>query len=306
MFKKLREIISLNSYNIVHCHTPTAGMLARFASLKNRKKNTKVIYTAHGFHFFMGAPIINWLLYFPVEWLCSFFTDVLITINKEDYAFAKKYMQAKEIKYVPGVGINIEQISNTFFDRDTKRQELGIDSEQIALLSVGELNDNKNHETVIRAISKLKNNDIIYIICGKGEKQEYLKSLADELGVKLILLGFRNDVVEICKACDIFTFPSKREGLSVALMEAMAAGLPIVCSRIRGNTDLVKDGENGFLCKATDADEFADKIGKLVDDKSLLFEMGIKGKDAIQGFSLDKVIEEMYTVYGLTEDKCAK
>ena len=304
-YRQLSKIISEGEYDIIHCHTPVAAMLTRLAARKIRKRGTKVFYTAHGFHFFKGANIINWLVYFPVEWISSFFTDVLITINKEDYYFAKKYMHAKKVEYVQGVGIDTDKIKNVSVDRKQKRGELGILPCETAVLSVGELNDNKNHETVIRAIGKLNYKNITYIICGTGEKDSYLKSLAEEYGVKLILMGFRNDVVEICKSCDIFVFPSKREGLPVSVMEAMAAGLPIVCSDVRGNVDLVKDGENGFLCKATDADEFAEKIRKLVDDKSLLLEMGIKGKETIQGFSLEKVIEKMYTIYGLTENNDA-
>ena len=303
-YRLVKKECEEKKYKLLHCQSPIGGVIARFAARKIRKKvGTKVIYTAHGFHFCKGAPLKNWLIFFPIEWVCSFFTDTLITINKEDYKFAKKYMKAKEIKYVPGVGIDTEKINNAAFDRAQKRQEMGIDAEQIALLSVGELNDNKNHETVIRAISRHNNDDITYIICGKGDKEEYLRSLADELGVKLILPGYRNDIVEIYKSCDLFVFPSKREGLSVALMEAMAAGLPVVCSNIRGNVDLVENGKNGFLCKATDADEFAERIENLLINEDLRFKMGLKSKDVIKDFDLKKVTEKMYTVYGLTENK---
>ena len=146
---------------------------------------------------------------------------------------------------------------------------------------------------------KLNDKNITYIICGTGEKDTYLRNLAKELGIKLILTGFRNDVIEICKSCDIFAFPSKREGLPVSVMEAMATGLPIICSDIRGNVDLVTDGENGFLCNVTDADEFSEKIRKLVDDKSLLFEMEKKNREIIQKFCIEKVQEKMKKIYDL-------
>ena len=297
-YTQLSKMISEGEYDIIHCHTPVASIITRLAARRVRRKGTKVIYTAHGFHFFKGAPLFNWLIYFPIEWICSFFTDVLITINKEDYAFAKKYMHAKKVEYVPGVGIDTDRIKNVSVDRKRKREELGIKDDEIVVLSVGELNENKNHETVIKAISKLNNRNLVYVICGIGKKDKNLKNLAKELGVKLILTGFRNDVIEICKACDIFAFPSRREGLPVSVMEAMAAGLPVVCSNIRGNVDLVKNGENGFLCNVTDADAFSEKIRILIASRELCKEISEKNKVSIQNFGKEIVGQEMKRIYG--------
>lgn len=298
-YTQLSKIIFEGEYDIVHCHTPVASMLTRIAARKMRKKGTSVFYTAHGFHFFKGAPIFNWLIYFPIEWICSFFTDVLITINKEDFEFAKKYMHAKKVEYVPGVGIDTDRIKNVSVDRKQKREELGILPCETAVLSVGELNDNKNHETVVRAISKLSDQNLVYIICGTGEKHTYLKNLAEELGVKLILTGFRNDVVEICKACDIFAFPSYREGLPVSAMEAMYMGLPVVASDIRGVRDLIEDRKNGFLCNPFDSDTFYEKIAFLADNKKICEEMGLANKEKVKGFSMEKVLGMMKEIYNL-------
>lgn len=300
-YEKLRKIIRSGNYEIIHCHTPVAAMMTRLAARRARKMGTRVIYTAHGFHFFKGAPIKNWLIYFPVEWLCSFFTDDLITINREDFAFAKKHLHAKKIHYVPGVGVNIDKFKNITVDRDKKREELRIPKDSIAVLSVGELNDNKNHETVLRAIASLDRKDIVYVICGKGGKKEYLENLAKELGMedRLILAGFRTDVAEIYKCCDIFAFPSKREGLPVSVMEAMAAGLPCVVSDIRGNNDLIKDGENGFLCSPITVDAFADKILRLLKDIELRKKIGEDNQEFAKKFSLENSISEMKKIYGI-------
>lgn len=240
--KEIKEIVIENKYDIVHCHTPVAAMCTRLACRKARKNGTKVFYTAHGFHFYKGAPLKNWLLYYPVEKICAHFTDVLITINQEDYSLAQKKMKAKRIEYVPGVGIDLTKFGQVSVDKDTKRKELGIPEDAKLLLSVGELNENKNHETVIRAIKDL---DLYYIIAGKGELQEYLQNVIDELGLteRVKLLGFRTDVAELYQAADVYILPSIREGLNVSIMEAMASGLPVVCGRIRGNTDLI--GEKG-------------------------------------------------------------
>ena len=224
--------------------------------------NTVVNYTAHGFHFYKGAPFKNWLLYYPVEKICAHFTDVLITINKEDYALAQKKMKPKKVEYVPGVGIDVSKFADAVVDRDAKRDEIGVPRDAFVLLSVGELNGNKNHETVIKALAEINNPEIHYVIAGRGRKKDYLENLAEEKGVKLHLLGFRRDIPELDKVADVFVFPSYREGLSVSVMEAMASGLPIVCSRIRGNTDLVNEN-GGFLFDPMSIVECREAIEKI-------------------------------------------
>lgn len=296
-YTQLSKIIFEGEYDIVHCHTPVAAFLTRMAARKTRKKGTKVIYTAHGFHFFRGAPLINWLIYFPVEWISSFFTDILITINKEDYNFAKKYLCAKQVEYVPGVGVNTEKVDNVIVGRDAKRSEFGIKAGETVILSVGELNANKNHEAAIRAIAQLKEKNVTYLICGEGNKKEYLKSLAKELGVKLILAGHRKDIGEILKCADVFVFFSRREGLPVAVMEAMAAGLACVVSEIRGNTDLIHEGKGGYLVNSDNIMGMADAIEKLIGDKQLRQEMGEYNISALQPFVLKNVKKQMEKIY---------
>ena len=246
-YKQLKKIIKENNYNIIHCHTPVAGVLIRLAA--RNSKDTTVIYTAHGFHFFKGAPLLNWLIYYPVERFCARFTDKLITINKEDYERALHFRLRKngKVYYVPGVGIDIEKIKNTKVDIHQKKKELSIPENMPVLLSVGELIKRKNHETVLKVLSKIKDNNFVYLICGRGELMEYLQNLTKQLGLesKVKFLGFRKDVDEICKISDLFIFPSYQEGLPVALMEAMAAGLSVIASNVRGNRDLI-DKENLF------------------------------------------------------------
>lgn len=239
--KELKKIVFENHYDIVHCHTPVAGVCARLACKSFRKKGLKVIYTAHGFHFYQGAPLKNWFVYYPIEKYCSRFTDVLITINQEDYALAKKKMKAKKTEYVPGVGIDVDKFRNTVVDRTAKRKELGIPENAFLLLSVGELNANKNHQIVIRALAQLNDSNIHYMIAGKGDLHDELIDLANQLGVaeQVHLLGYRNDVAELYKTADVYCLPSIREGLNVSVMEAMASGLTVICSCIRGNTDLI-------------------------------------------------------------------
>ena len=219
----LKRLIDNGGYDIVHCHTPVGGILTRFAARNARKKGLKVIYTAHGFHFYKGAPLLNWFLFYPVEWLCSWWTDVLITINKEDYRLAKKRFHAKRTEYVHGVGIDVNKFRNGQIDIEEKRRSLNLQKDDIMLLSVGELIKRKNHEVVIRAIAQLKISQLKYFICGTGRLKEYLISLIDELELKnqVFLLGYRNDIWELCQTADLYIFPSRQEGLPVALLEAM-------------------------------------------------------------------------------------
>ncbi|MDW7662794.1 MAG: glycosyltransferase family 4 protein [Bacillota bacterium] len=298
-FKKLKDLICQNNYDLIHCHTPIAALHTRLAANRLRKKGTKVIYTAHGFHFYRGAPFVNWLIYYPIERVLARYTDVLITINKEDFERAKSKLHAKNVKYIPGIGIDSEKFYTTEIDKDLKRNELALPKEAFVVLSVGELNKNKNHEVVIKAIAKINNPGIHYVICGQGQQEGHLRSLSKELSIgdRVHLLGFRKDIPEICKISDVFVLPSHREGLSVALMEAMSVGLPIIASRIRGNTDLIQDGNGGYLHDPEDHFGIAESINRIIANEKLRDEMGMRNKE--EGKKYDKwvVKEQMRELY---------
>ncbi|MFC7062332.1 glycosyltransferase family 4 protein [Halobacillus seohaensis] len=296
-YRKLKRIIKDEKYDVVHTHTPIAAMLTRLAC-KNMK-DLKVIYTAHGFHFFKGAPFKNWLLYFPVEWWFAKYTDVLITINNEDYTRVNKFIKTGRIEYVPGVGLNTDKITGTVVDKNQKKSELGVNDDAIIVLSVGELNKNKNHETVIKALARLNNPKIMYLICGVGPLEKYLRGLIKELGMErqIKLMGYRTDIIKICLVSDVFVFPSYREGLSVALMEAMASGLAIVCSNIRGNSDLIDDNKGGTLVEPYDIDRYCEAIKNLYGSLELRENFGEYNKTKIKHYSTQNVLAEMKRIY---------
>lgn len=300
-YKILKKIIDDGEFDIVHCHTPVGAMLTRLAALDARKNGTKVFYTAHGFHFYKGAPLINWLLYFPVEKWLAHYTDVLITINKEDYERAKSF-KAKKVYYVPGVGIDLKKFNSMVIDKNRKRKDLGIAENEFVLLSVGELIKRKNQELVIRALGNLKSkgklDDIKYIICGKGKLEQYLYELVKKMKVEenVIFLGYRNDISEICNCCDLFIFMSLQEGLPVALMEAMACGLPCICSKIRGNIDLIEDGISG-ICIENKLELVEEAICKLKKDRKLLDGFKKNEKLTIKKYDLKNIINEMRKIY---------
>lgn len=296
-FKKLKKVIINGEYDLVHTHTPVASTITRL--ICKNIKTIKVVYTAHGFHFFKGAPLKNWLIYYPIEKKLSKYTDVLITINKEDYNRAKEKLDAKFVKYIPGIGLNIEEIKKNGVVKKTKRKEIQISENAFVLLSVGELNRNKNHEVVIKAIAQLNDPEIQYVICGVGPLKQHLKNLISELGLtkQVHLLGLRKDIIEICKSADIFVFPSFREGLSVALMESMASGLPVLCSDIRGNNDLIIPKHGGLYAHPKDIEEWAENIHILKNDKSKRIKFGSFNSEYINEFSNTNVIKELQEVY---------
>lgn len=294
-YKQLKKIINDNVYDIIHCHTPVGGAVGRLAA---KNSNSKVVYTAHGFHFYEGAPVKNWLVFYPIEKYLSKYTNLLITINKEDYVLAKNRFKKTRVKYVPGIGIDLDLIKenqkNTNF-----RKEIGAKIDDIVFLSVGELNFNKNHQLVIETLSKIKEKSFIYAIAGEGPlKQDLIECINDKgLNNKVKLLGYRNDVISIMKQSDIFLFPSKREGLPVSIMEAMSTNMIIIASDIRGNRDF-KDycSEQKFkLFKSNDSVDLLNKIEKTLEVFNNEEMKNVHHDCSL--FSKERILAEMKSLY---------
>ena len=298
-YKELKKVIDKENFDIIHCHTPVAAFLTRLAARKARKNGTRVIYTAHGFHFSKEAPLLNWLIYFPIEWFASFFTDCIITLNKEDYNRAKKHLKAKSIYHVHGVGVDTDRFSDVVESKSEILKELNLPENTKILFSVGELNKNKNHQVILKAMAKINDDNLYYLIAGNGVQEKKLCELSKELGIekKVKLLGYRTDINRLLNAVDIFCFPSHREGLPVSVMEAMASGLPVIASNIRGNTDLIDSGEGGFLCSPKSPSQFRESVKILLEDESLKEKFGQYNKEKIKIFSLKNVKEEMIKIY---------
>lgn len=301
-YQMLKKIIDEGEYDLIHCHTPVGAMIARLAAAGARKRGTKVIYTAHGFHFFKGAPLLNWLVYFPAEWVLAGLTDVLITINKEDFALAKKCLKVKRIEYVPGVGIDTARFDAGNTDRLAKRQELGFAESDFLILTVAEMTKNKNHTTVLKAMALLKDREeyqnMYYLICGRGEQWPALEAEAKELGIAdhVVFLGYRHDVPELCSCSDLFAFMTLREGLPVSLMEAMSCALPTVCQNIRGNNDLIADGVEGdFIANTPQA--VAEAFLAMYRSPERRRAMGAAAARKVQLFDKENVHQRMKEIY---------
>jgi len=298
--RELRAIAVNGGYDIVHCHTPVAGVCARLACRSLRKKGLRVFYTAHGFHFYRGAPLINRLAYYPIERLCSRFTDTLITINREDFDLAERKMHAQRAAYINGVGVELSYFRSPVKDRNLMRRELGIPENAFLLISVGELNHNKNHSLVIRALSKLEDKRVHYLIVGVGPLMDELISLSRKLGVsdRVHLAGFRTDMPEVYHCADVNVLPSVREGLGLAAIEGMAAGLPLICSENRGTREYAcAYRDAGFDCFCGDADDYRDAIVKLMEDDELRRRLSEAGQSIAEPFSAERADAAMLKLY---------
>ncbi len=299
-YKQLCKIIRDEQIDYIHCNTPTGGLLGRLAGKKCGVK--KVIYQAHGFHFYKGAPKLNWMVYYPIEKWLAHHTDALITINQEDYELAKTKLKLRrngKVYYVPGVGIDTTQYALSAKAREEKRIELKLAENDVALISMGDLIERKNYDTAIRAIAEANNPALQYFICGKGPEEENLKALAVSLGVseQIHFLGFRSDIKELLAAVDIFLFTTKQEGLPRSMMEAMASGLPCIASKVRGNTDLLEDGVGGYLCEVDNSTEYANAIKKLVEEPELRKQLGTANSKHILDFDISKISQKMEEIY---------
>lgn len=302
VYRQLKAIVDEGDYALIHCHTPVGGMLGRLSARGARRRGTKVLYTAHGFHFFTGAPLKNWLVFYPAEWWLARYTDLLITINGEDELRARQF-PAKQVARINGIGVDLSRFE-TPVDKAAVRADLGIGMDEPMLITVGEHSVRKNHAVLLRAAAKLP--AVQVVLCGWGEKRQELEALSRELGIaeRVHFLGFRKDVPRLLMAADVFVFPSLQEGLPMSQMEAMAAGLPCVVSDVRGNADLIQPYEGGMLLKPTDVDGFAREIDRILNDPALKERMSRRNLEFIKPYGLNEVREQMAALYAAQlEDK---
>lgn len=293
-FCKLNRLIQEQSYDAVFCHEPVGGAMGRIVSCFHK---LTVVYMAHGFHFYKQAPFINKLLYKPIEWMLSWKTNVLITINEEDYR-ASLNMHAKKNILLNGIGVDCERFNkfeSRYLQNKLKRQN---QPNPLILLSVGELIERKNHQVIIETIHKMNNTNIIYFIAGDGDLRNRLLDLVKtyNLEKQVYLLGYCKNISELCNSCDVFVLPSFQEGLSLALMEAMACGKPVIASDIRGNTDLIKK-DGGFLVKVDDVIGYEKSIRVLYENSSLRIQMGEYNRKMICKYDIGIIKEEISNIF---------
>lgn len=293
---QLKKLLIDKQYDIVHTHTETGGLLLKLAH--SAKGNSKFFYTPHGMSFWKGSGLKSQLVYKPLEkWICSGM-DMNLGMNMEEVDYLKHWNK-HTATYVHGIGLNVERMQTPIRTYNDVRSEFGLNVRDVLVSSIGELDDNKNHITVIRALAQLGRSDFKYVVCGVGPNKDLLLEEATKLGVKnkVLLVGYRSDVPDILNAADIFVFPSYHEGMPVSALEAMACGLPIICSEIRGNVDIIREGDNGYLFQPSDVETLARKLEYLLDDAEKRKVMGLKNKENVKDFSLESVTEELKRIY---------
>lgn len=298
-YRELKQIIDEGHYDVIHCNTPMGGIVTRLAAGKARKQGTKVIYTAHGFHFYKGAPRKNWLVFYPIEKFFSRLTDTLITITNEDYGLAKEKFHC-QVEHIHGVGVDEKRYYPVDTVQQQKlRQELGFSADQRIILCVGELLPNKNQQMAIRMMQQVVKEfrGAVLLLAGNGPEQENLVNLIAELGLvrNVKLLGYCTYLEKYQRITDVLVACSKREGLPLNLVEAMLTGNPVVASVNRGHRELIHNSENGYLVNSVD--EMAEKVCALLADAQLKEQIGNKARNYAHAYGFVNVKRELEEIY---------
>jgi len=296
-YSELRKILAERHFDLIVCNTPVGGILTRLAARSSRKRGTKVVYIAHGFHFYKGASWKNWLLFFPLEKAMARLCDLVITINEEDYRLAKEHFPC-EVARIHGVGVRADRYHPVAAEeRAEMRYREGLGEEDFVVVCTGELNENKNQKTLISAASLLREKipELKVLLAGNGPNELALREqiAAEHLEDTVRLLGYRTDLERVVPAADAVASCSKREGLPLNIVEAMLCRKPIAASINRGHTELIQDGKNGYLLEPEDVNGFADRILRLRRDPALAKEMGDAGYAMAQAYTVRAVKQEL-------------
>lgn len=300
--RQLEKLLHDNYYDIIHCQSPSGGAITRLAARKTKKKGSKILYTAHGLHFFQGAPKINWIIYYHIEKWLGYFTDCIITINSEDYNTSIKKLSIKDVRYIHGVGIDLNRfLLQTKDKKEELRREYGYGNDDFILIYAGELSYRKHQDLIIDAVSKIRNEipNLKLLLAGSGNLMSHYKQQVADLQIEsnVEFLGYRKDVMNLMMLSDMAVSASRQEGLPVNVMEAMATGLPLVVTECRGNKDLVLNNYNGLVVDLNSADDFANAILQIYNSDQLRQEFKKRNCDIIKTYSIEKVKEEMKEIY---------
>lgn len=306
--RAIKEIIKLfkaNKYDIVHVHTPVAAFITRLAL---RNFQVKIIYTSHGFHFYKGSPLLNWLIYYPIEIIAAKWTDRMVTINMEDYKRAKafKLRGNGEVKLIRGVGIDSLEIDNKKIDIESKRRALALDKDDYVILVLSELNKNKNINQGIEAINILREDyPKIKLICaGKGPLERVLNEKVRKLKLEnqIKFIGFRNDIDDLIAMSNAVALFSKREGLGKCLLEGIQGGIPIISTNNRGAREIIRNNINGLIVPINDYNKTAEAISIIYDNPEIGNKFAKRSKEIINEYLLTSVLDKVLELYDFKEE----
>lgn len=300
---ELKKIINNGDYDIIYCHTPVGGMVARLAAQNARKKGTKVIYFAHGYHFYKNAPKLNWAIFYPMEKIMSKITDSIILLNDEDYELTRKRFGTCKAYQIDSIGVDLSRFKVENYEdiRIKYRKQMNIPQDATVLIYLAELLRNKN-QTFLMEVLKLilqKNTNVYLVLAGFDHSEGEFAKYAEKIGVSdhIRFLGWREDVGNLYATSDICTPTSIREGFGLNLVEAMACGVPVVATRNRGHETIINNGVNGFLVELGDSNSFAEKVLELINNNELKQKFIAAGFDDKEKFSSEKVLENLKEIF---------
>jgi len=290
---RLRDIVRDGRFDIVHTHDPVAAFVTRLALRKLRRTGRpKVVYTAHGFHFYRGAPLAQRAIFQVIERVASRWTDHLIVINQEDLASAQRFPLARKgkVSLMPGIGIDrsyydLATLSASEIER--VRRELGLASGQPLFTMIAEFNPGKRHRDAVSALAASGLSTAVLALAGEGPLMAETRALAEHVGIgdRVKLLGYRTDIPALVAASAAILLPSEREGLPRSLMEASALERPVIASRIRGVSELVTE-QTGFLHAVGDVDAIAEAMRTVANDPEGMLRMGRAGRRAMAPYDI--------------------
>ncbi len=303
VYKQLKKIINEEHYDVIVCNTPVGGILTRLAAKKSRKNGTKVIYIAHGFHFYKGAAKKNWMLYYPIEKHFAKKCDVVITINEEDYLFAKERFDCM-VERIHGIGVSTNRyhpITNE--EKIQLRQLMGYKSDDFCVLVVGELLTNKNQIQAIKAVEEVKktHNNIKLLIAGNGSERNNLENYVKEHNLEdtVVFLGYCTNLEKYQSFIDVGVSCSIREGLGLNVIESMMSGNTFIATKNRGHNELIKDGYNGFLVDVHDFKTLANKLIFLMENQSVKVQMESNAMQLVQDYTIHTTLNEFKKIFAI-------
>ena len=282
---QIRKLVRKENYTVISCHTPIGGFLGRTAVIKN-KVNTKVFYTAHGFHFYKGSSLFSWLIYYNIEKFLSRYTDLLLTMNSEDYKIASKKFKCDCVK-INGIGVNNKKL---LVDDNDLKEKLGLNNKYIVTY-IAEMSKRKNQKKFVKELKKhdLDKESIEVLLIGDStypKIDQYVNKIKN-----VRYLGYKDDVGNYINISDLIVFPSKQEGMPLAVLEAMYFNKPIIAFDIRGCNELINNNVNGFLIPKYNMKQL---VCKMIDYKT---NQKLNITNNIEKYKIENVLEEVKEIY---------
>lgn len=299
-YRQLKKLLDRETYSLIVCNTPMGGIITRLAARASRWQGTRVVYIAHGFHFFKGAPLKNWLIFYPIEKWMARYCDTLVTITKEDYALSSRKFHT-DVRHIHGIGVSPERFYPVDVStRQAMRSAEGLADSDFVILCVGELNKNKNQKMLLQATALLKDRlpALRILLAGNGPQESELRVEVEQLGIQKLIcfLGYRTDLEKITPAVDMVVSCSRREGLPLNILEAMLCAKPVVASINRGHRELVRDGENGYLLSQGTPEELSRRIQELHNAPEMRIQLGSAGSRLVEAYKAQVVVDELQRI----------